>query len=119
MSAQSMDALGLANRLRVARATKHRAVAALTRNEGLRFVAGVLRSHATGELDPSSPLAGAVVTDVLQWPHRVGAQIARRIALDAGVVRVAASSRVRVRELTVREASALADELELLAGGEA
>lgn len=119
---QAEAALARGNELRIARANLRKEVAGMPFLDGLAWVAAALRRHAAGaHWQHATTLKGAYVFDVLAWPHRSGPETARELALKAGCPRVTRIAQLRFRDLTSREASALAGAIDRrlqAAGGE-
>lgn len=102
---QHMDALALANERRLAQFRCRKSIKAMSRTDGLRAVAELLR-------DPPVYVGSMRVLDVLGWPRQMGGQYATRVLRRS---RARCSPVVRVMDLTERQRLVLADELDLMA----
>lgn len=106
---QPLEALALANQVRLARASLRREVGALAADEGRERLAGLLDVPAWRT---DGPAATATVVSVLTWPALVGPVRARRLVRRLGI----SDSRL-VRDLTGRQAAQVAAHLRAERGG--
>lgn len=100
---QPLEALAVANRVRLARAALRRQVGELSADEGRDRLAGLLEDAAWRTRGPA---ASATVVSVLAWPALVGPVRARRLVRRLGI----SDSRL-VRDLTGRQARQIAAHL--------
>lgn len=97
---QPLEALRLANRVRLARAGLRREVAALPADQGRERLAGLLEDPVWRA---AGPAATATVVGVLTWPAYSGPVGARRLSRRLGI-----GDARQVRDLTVRQARQVA-----------
>lgn len=109
MADQRRQALARAQDVKGERAAMRAAVAAMSRADGLRAVAGFVEA-------PPAVLARAKVRDVLGWPRHVGPMTIAGLVRD--VSRVSTSAIVVMEELVPRERDAIAAALRAAAEGE-
>jgi hypothetical protein len=105
MSSQSLEALGLANDVRIRRAQDRRDLQTGTRAEQIRKVAGIL------ERCPAH-MNSLMLHQLLQWPQGIGPTKASNLLYRVGV-----SPGRRLGQLTDRQRILLAYELGLIADG--
>jgi hypothetical protein len=105
MSIQSLEALVLANEVRIRRAQDRRDLQTGTRAEQIRKVAGII------ERVPAH-MNSLRVLDLLQWPRGIGQKKANVMLQRIGV-----SPGRRLGQLTDRQRTLLAYELGLMADG--
>ena len=97
---QPLEALALANEIRLARAGLRREVAKLPADEGRARLARLLDDPAWRA---GGPAATATVVSVLTWPAYAGPVGARRLSRRLGI-----GDNRQVRDLTVRQARQVA-----------
>lgn len=110
---QHLTALAKATKLRSGRRECRQALAAVDRVAGQAVVADILRTHA---YQPDSPAlefaAGVPALELIGWITRRSETWGRTMARSLGLWRVVQHHGLRVSELTVREALALADAID-------
>lgn len=97
---QPLEALALANQVRLARAALRRQVAALPADDGREQLAQLLDDAAWRA---AGPAATATVVGVLTWPAYSGPVGARRLSRRLGI-----GDARQVRDLTARQARQVA-----------
>lgn len=103
------------NELRLRRAEYRRDLRAMSSHDAAAELADVFTVYAHGLTnDALEACEGDYVLRMLKSVRRLGMGRIRRLVESAGAPRLLAHDRLRVRELTAREALALADGLRLL-----
>ncbi len=110
---QHMTALSRANAVRLGRAAWRRELRDEPMLVGQAQVAAVLREHAYNVESQALDMAERLpVVEFIGWIRWRSDAYARRLALQLGLARVAQHYGLRVDQLTVHEAMALADALD-------
>ena len=102
-TSQPLEALALANHVRLGRAGLRRTIKKLPAGEGREQLARLLEDPAWRD---GGPARTATVVSVLTWPALIGPVRARRVSRRLGI-----GDARQVRHLTARQASALAAHL--------
>lgn len=98
---QRLDALTLANKIRMDNARLRRQLAALTPHQGSVYVASLL-------LEPSGPIASFPIGRLLTSVNRIGERLMCQLLREAGIF----STTKRVGALSPRQRNALAELLQ-------